>query len=71
MKRIYSIIPSGEVEVAALVRAQNRARALSHYTARSLIVRVADQDDLIAATKSGIDVEDAADAEATEAATRG
>lgn len=69
--RIYAIFPAGEVEAQALIRAKNRAQALSHFTARNLVVNVAEQDDLIAATKAGVEVEDASAAEAEEAATRG
>ncbi len=68
--RIYAIFPAGEVEAQALVRAKNRAQALAHFTARNLVVNVAEHDDLIAATKAGVEVEDAVVDEALETATR-
>lgn len=68
---IYAIIAKGEVEVSALVRAPNRARAIAHFTRNNYITRVADPEDLIAATKEGVEVEDASEAEAAEPETRG
>lgn len=58
-KRIYAVFQSGDVEAQALIRAATRSQALAHYTKRNLVVDVASQDDLIDATKQGLEVEEA------------
>jgi hypothetical protein len=69
--RIYAVFMNGETEAQALIRAAHKSQALSHYTRRNLVIGVASQDEIIAATKDGIEVEDAKDAEASAAEVRG
>lgn len=57
-KRIYSI-KDEDGDVVALVNAQNKAQASAHYASRTISVGVAEPQELIAATKCGIEVEEA------------
>ncbi len=56
--RIYAIYTK-EGAVIALVEAGNKSQALSHYAKRTLECGVAIPEELIAATKAGIEVEKA------------
>jgi len=64
--RIYLVKTTKEAPGAAtrLVRAPNAARALKHVTDKFLTVALAEADDLIAATKAGVEVEEAKNGEA-------
>lgn len=64
-KRIYSITEIDTGDVFALVTASTKAQALAHYARRTLGCAVASPEQLIAATKDGIEVE-VAGAEAGE-----
>lgn len=57
-KRIYAITNPGN-EVMALVQAGTKAQALAHYARRVYDCAVAVPDQLIHATKKGIEVEQA------------
>jgi hypothetical protein len=61
-KRIYSITEIETGEVFALVSATTKAQALAHYARRTLGCAVAIPEQLIAATKDGIEVETAGEA---------
>lgn len=54
--RIYSVAVG---EVVRLVRATNQAQALRHAAKSTFTVKVASQDDIVAAVTSGVKVEDA------------
>jgi hypothetical protein len=58
-QRIYSITEIETGEVFALVSATTKAQALAHYARRTLGCAVAIPEQLIAATKDGIEVETA------------
>ena len=59
VSRIYAITHIDDGEIAALVSAPNKAQALSHYARRTLRCEVAIPEQLIEATKGGIEVEKA------------
>lgn len=56
-QRIYSITEVETGEVLALVTAATKAQALAHYARRTLGCAVAIPEQLIDATKRGIEVE--------------
>lgn len=56
-KRIYSITNADTGEVLALVTAATKPQALAHYSRRTLGCAVAIPEQLIDATKRGIEVE--------------
>lgn len=60
--RVYSVAPTATVDgkpaPGRLVRASHPSHALRHVAAEAFAVRVASQDDLIAAIKAGAEVED-------------
>lgn len=56
--RIYTITNT-DGSIAALVSATNKAQALAHYAKRTYGCEVAEPNQLIAATKAGIDVQNA------------
>lgn len=58
-KRIYSITNADTGEVLALVTAATKPQALAHYSRRTLGCAVAIPEQLIDATKRGIEVEEA------------
>ena len=64
-KRIYSITNADTGEVLALVTAATKPQALAHYSRRTLGCAVAIPEQLIDATKRGIEVERAGE-EASE-----
>lgn len=64
-QRIYSITEIETGKVFALVSATTKAQAPAHYARRTLGCAVAIPDQLIAATKDGIEVERAGE-EASE-----
>lgn len=55
--RIY-LVTMGDVQ--KLIRASSRALAVAHFTASKISVSIADQDDLLAAGRAGLEVEEAA-----------
>lgn len=59
-QRIYSITDIDNGEVKALVQAGTKAQALAYYARRTHGVAVAIPEQLIAATKAGVEVEKAA-----------
>ena len=61
-QRIFSITDTAG-DVLALVQAPNKVRALAHYTGIVMRCAVATPAQLIAATKEGIEVEKAGEAE--------
>lgn len=56
-QRIYSITTIESGKVVALVQASNKAQALAHHARRTFGVAVAIPEQLIDATKRGIEVE--------------
>lgn len=61
-QRIYSITDINTGDVKALVQAGTKAQALAHYAKRTHGVAVAIPEQLIAATKAGVEVEKAGEA---------
>lgn len=62
--RIYAVTRITDGNIVALVSAPNKAQALSHYARRTLGCEVAIPEQLIDATKNGIEVEKAGEAAA-------
>lgn len=56
--RIYAVTNT-DGSIAALVNASNKAQALAHFAKRTYGCEVAEPTQLIAATKAGIDVQNA------------
>lgn len=48
-----------EAEAVRIVDAKNQARALAHVVEDTLVVRLAETADIVAATKAGVEVEKA------------
>lgn len=55
--RIYKVAPVADGGPARLVRATHPSHALRHVAADSFMVKVASQDDLVAAFERGVQVE--------------
>jgi len=55
--RIYKVAPASEGGTARLVRASHPSHALRHVAADAFTVKVASQDDLVAAFERGTKVE--------------
>jgi hypothetical protein len=62
-KRLY-IVRGTDGKPFALIEAQNQAQARNHWSARTATVAYAEQTDIIAATKAGLEVEEAGETEA-------
>lgn len=59
--RIYQIRDTATGAVVRLIRGRSPLHAAGHYSRQSFTCALASQDDLIAATKSGVPCEDAVD----------
>lgn len=62
-ERIYAVYHGSR---GRLVKAKNRAQALSHVAQSTFNIRVASQDDLVALLKSGTEVENVRDPDQPE-----
>jgi hypothetical protein len=61
--RLYAVKNINEGHPLALIEATNAAQARHAYSRKSVTVEYASQADIIAATKAGIDVEQAVEAD--------